>query len=231
MQEQQQAHVKTSTVKQLHDKTKVRQEFIKRLNALCLKNSFGKRGLQLDPETERVIELICQYLNKESEFEKNDGFSLNKGIWLAGNFGSGKTQIIQAYREVMKVANKATVGFKTCNEMNEAYLKQDLFTHKRAGMDGIKTFANRFDRTERIFDDLGEEETTLKDYGNKICIMAHILSERYKGAKDGCITHITTNLTKKQIGEDYGGRIESRIFEMFNFIHLGSKAESVDYRK
>jgi len=69
------------------------------------------------------------------------------------------------------------------------------------------------------------------DYGNKVCVMAHIISERYKGLKTGCITHITTNLTRSQISEIYGGRIESRINEMFNIINLGSKIDSVDYRK
>lgn len=147
-----------------------------------------------------------------------------------GNFGSGKTQLMETYREMMKKAG-INVGLQSCNDMNMRFLKKDEFTNKIASYDGIKIFTNKFDETERIFDDLGEEETTIMEYGNKICIMAHIISERYKGVKNGCITHITTNLSKRQISDVYGGRIESRINEMFNLIILGGKSDSKDYRK
>jgi DNA replication protein DnaC len=211
------------------DPIKVRESFVKILNNYCLKNSHGKMGLILDKETENAIELICQYYNREPKFEEN-GYSFHKGLWIAGNFGTGKTQMMLAYRDLKKVKNE-NVGFQSCVDMNMRFVKKDEFNNQIARFDGIKAFANKLDTTERIFDDLGEEETTVLDYGNKVCIMAHIVSERYKGLKTGCITHITTNLTTKQISDIYGGRIESRINEMFNIIKLGSKIDSVDYRK
>ena len=165
------------------------------------------------------------YMNKEIEFE-DKGYSFNKGLWLSGNFGTGKTQMLLAYRSMIK-----NVGFQSCNDMNMRFVKKDEFTNQTARFDGIKAFANKMDRKEKIFDDLGEEETTVMDFGNKVCVMAHIISERYKGLKHGCLTHITTNLTRSQISEIYGGRIESRMNEMFNIINLGSKIDSVDYRK
>jgi len=226
--QQQQAQEKIST-KPRFDPVKVRESFVKILNGYCLKNSHGKKGLILDNETEKAIELICQYFNREPEFEEN-GYSFYKGLWLAGNFGTGKTQMLQAYRDLKKIKNE-TVGFQSCVDMNMKFVKKDEFTNQIARFDGIKVFANKFDTTERIFDDLGEEETTVLDFGNKVCIMAHIVSERYKGLKTGCITHITTNLTRGEISNIYGGRIESRINEMFNIINLGSSIDSVDYRK
>lgn len=212
-------------VKPKHDKQKVRSVFVKKLNELHLKNSHGKQGLIIDKETEKVIELICQYINREVEFEEQ-GYSFHKGLWLCGNFGTGKTQMMLAYRDLKK-----DIGFQSCNDMNMRFIKKDEFNSQVQRFEGIKTFADKFDTKERIFDDLGEEETTVMDYGNKICIMAHIISERYKGLKDGCITHITTNLTRSQINDIYGGRIESRMNEMFNVITLGSKIDSVDYRR
>jgi len=208
---------------------KVRTKFISILNGLCLENSKGKRGLILDTETENVIELICQYFNRESKFE-DAGYSFDKGLWLAGNFGTGKTQMLMAYKDLKKFNNE-TVGYQSCVDMNVKFIKKDEFTNQTQRFDGIKTFSNKFDTVERIFDDLGEEETTVMDFGNKVCIMAHIISERYKGLKNGCVTHITTNLTRKQITEIYGGRIESRINEMFNVIYLGKDINSTDYRK
>jgi len=187
--------------------------------------SHGKQGLIMDSETENAINVICMYINKEVELE-DLGYSLHKGLWLCGNFGTGKTQMILAYREMIK-----DCGFVSCNDMNMRFIKVDEFNGKVQRFEGIKHFANQRDMKEKIFDDLGEEETTVMDYGNKICVMAHIISERYKGLKDGCITHVTTNLSRSQISEIYGGRIESRMNEMFNVITIGSKIDSIDYRK
>jgi DNA replication protein DnaC len=114
--------------------------------------------------------------------------------------------------------------------MNEAFLKMDVYLNRIAGEDGITTFKNRQDTIERIFDDLGEEETTVSNYANKYCVMGTILSERYKGFPD-TRTHITTNLTGKQVENLYGGRINSRMYEMFNFIKLGGSSDSIDHRK
>jgi DNA replication protein DnaC len=219
------------SIKQRGDSRQVRRLILADINKQCLFNSDGKRGLQLDSETERAIELICQYLNKEESFLKNDGFALSKGLWICGNFGSGKTQLLKAYKSVAMQMFNQNVGIQSCADMNARYLKRNDMTRQLALFDGIKTFSNKFDTQERIFDDLGEEETYVMDYGNKVCLMAHILSERYKGLKSGAITHITTNLSMKQVAEIYGGRIESRISEMFNVIKLGSRADSKDYRK
>ena len=94
----------------------------------------------------------------------------------------------------------------------------------------LQTFQNKSDKVERIFDDLGEEETTVKHFGNKICIMGTILSERYKGFPD-VKTHITTNVSREQLPDLYGGRIDSRVYEMFNMILLGASSDSIDHRK
>lgn len=196
---------------------------------MCLSKSFGKTGFQFDKENEIVVELLCQYINKEIAFEK-DGRSLNKGIWLYGNFGSGKTLMMEAFL-VMKKKCGDPIGIQTCNDINMRFTEVDKFTGKAQKFEAVKVFANKHDKVERIFDDLGEEEITLNDYGNKICLMAYILGERYKGFGNGVVTHITTNLTKEEVANDYGGRIESRTMEMFNFIKLGSSVDSIDYRK
>jgi len=199
------------------------------LNRMTMEASKGKRKLILDPETKQAIELVCQYANQEPEYEK-EGRDLNKGLWLCGNFGSGKTQLMNAFKEIKtQIGDK--VGIQTCGAMNSRFMKRDEMNGEPARYEGIKFFINPHDKVERIFDDLGEEETTVVDFGNRICIMAHILNERYKWKGNGVITHITTNLTMDQVKEIYGGRIESRIAEGFNIMKLGSKTTSTDYRK
>lgn len=197
----------------------------------CMVSSRETQGLILDDEMSNAIELICQYVNREKVFEK-DGKSLYKGLWLEGNFGSGKTILIKTYKDVYETINKdSTVGIRSCVDMNSAFMRVDKGSGKVDRYFGIQQYANKFDKIERIFDDLGEEETMIFDFGNRICVMAHILSERYKGFNSGVVTHITTNLTLEEVSSAYGGRIESRINEMFNVITVGGSSSSRDYRK
>ena len=210
---------------------KMLRAFLKRLDKKVQINSKGSRSLVLDDEFERAVTLVSMYTNNDPNFEKeSDQFSLNKGLWIAGNFGSGKTILIETYKDARSFFG-IKVGIQTCVDMNLRFMKVNEISREKARYEGIKTFSNKFDQTERIFDDLGEEETTINDYGTKVSVMAHIISERYKGMRNGCKTHITTNLSMTQIRERYGGRIESRVSEMFNVIYLGSKSTSKDYRK
>jgi len=219
-----------NTTKCIYNPIELRKFYIQVLNQLILERSGGVKGLVLNEEIKTAINLICQYLNHEPEFINNEGFNFNKGLWLYGAFGSGKTQLIKAYRTSKKILFRETVGFKTCVQMNEAFKRIDKFLNEPQRYNGIDAFANKFDTKERIFDDLGAEEITINDFGNKLCIMEHILSERSKGFPK-VKTHITTNLSMNQISSDYGGRIDSRSYEMFNFILLGKGVDSIDHRK
>lgn len=227
--QQEQQGAKGKNIKPLYDPNMIRYEFLKKINEICIAKSYGKKPFEFNKENKVVVELVCQYLNKEIAFEKN-GRSLDKGLWICGNFGSGKTIIMETYLAMKRKMN-ANITMNSCNDMNMYFLEIDKFTNKQKRYDGISKFANKYDKSERIFDDLGEEEITLNDYGNKVCIMAYILGERYKGSSEGAITHVTTNLTNDMISEDYGGRIESRVMSMFNLIKLGASVDSIDYRK
>lgn len=216
-----------TTTKPIYEPTEFRRFFLE-----VLANEVKKRGrtLQINDETKRAINLICQYMNNEQQFLENEGFTFNKGLWLYGAFGSGKTVLMLTYREVKRILFKETVGFKTCVQMNEAFMHFDKDAGKINGELGIASFANKLDTTERIFDDLGEEETTVQHFGNKFCVMGKILTERYKGFPN-TKTHITTNVSRKRLPELYGGRVDSRVYEMFNLIVLGKSRDSIDHRK
>lgn len=230
MLQQRQSSSDKTTTKPIYKIDEIRRFFINVLEDIIREKSNGEKSLKLNPEMANAINYVCGYLNREPWLLEQEGFSFNKGLWIYGAFGSGKSVLMLAYRKAKLILDKETVGFKTCTEMNEAFQKTDVYLNRIAGHDALKTFANRHDKTERIFDDLGEEETTVLDYGNRTCIMALILAERYKGFPS-VKTHVTTNLTKSQISEVYGGRIESRMYEMFNFVKLGATKDSIDNRK
>ena len=232
----QQVKLQTVTNEPRINSQAIRKYFLSRLNYQSLQNSFGKHGFELNEENTKVVELVCQYLNNEPEFENNQdkngvNYSLNRGLWIYGRCGSGKTEIVKAYRDLKKKLFQEAVGFKTCVDMNIAYQRIDVDTNKPEKLMGISKYLWNLNPSEKIFDDLGAEETTLKDYGNPFSVMPYIFGERHKGSKKRCITHVTTNLTPKQVGELYGDRIDSRSYEMFNMIVLGKNTESIDYRK
>ena len=73
-------------------------------------------------------------------------------------------------------------------------------------------------------DDLGEEETTMMDYGNRVTPVIDLLSHRYDRM---LFTMVTTNLTPKEIREKYGARIADRFNEMLEVIRF----KDISYRK
>ena len=60
-------------------------------------------------------------------------------------------------------------------------------------------------------DDLGEEEPTLMNYGNRVTPVIDLISYRYNRM---LFTMVTTNLTPAQIRATYGDRIADRFNEM-----------------
>jgi hypothetical protein len=73
-------------------------------------------------------------------------------------------------------------------------------------------------RFGHCFDDLGEEAVKTI-YGNKVNVMKEILQNQYERFGNTTI-HLTTNLNGKDIEEQYGSRVKSRMREMFNWIEL-----------
>lgn len=142
---------------------------------------------------------------------------LTKGIYLAGNTGSGKSlalQIMSIYRRVdnimIEINEKAmNLNFKPIrvDEICDAYAKNgDIGYYKRM--------------TILCIQDLGSEPTESQYMGNRINVMKQILE--YRGDRQDLITLISTNysLSNPKIVEMYGSRVISRLKEMCNYIVL-----------
>jgi energy-coupling factor transporter ATP-binding protein EcfA2 len=208
----------------------VRKEFLTYLNNKIQKMSDGKKNLVLNDEIERAIDLVCAYANNEPKFEE-EGFDFSKGIMLVGKTGSGKTLLMRALYAWRKAQLQKPIAWHNCKQVNVRFLEIDAHTGKHRGFYGVKDFCSiKFD-CEKIFDDLGKEETFVQNYGNKISIMDYVLDQRYDSRKTCGRTHITTNLSFSSIQQKYGSRLESRCHQLFNVIKLGTEENSVDHRK
>ena len=69
------------------------------------------------------------------------------------------------------------------------------------------------------FDELGREPIPAKYFGTELNVMQYIFQCRYE-LRHEAITHVTTNLTIKEIQTIYGAYIADRINEMFNVLDL-----------
>lgn len=188
---------------------------------ILYENKVFNRPFVLDSYNTPVFDLMCMYFSRDKRFEQM-GYSLHKGICLAGIPGAGKSWL-------MKIFNKnprQCFYIRDCKEISLRYQKDGMeiieeFSHP------IKAAVNDKDNYFKpqigvCFSDLGTEDLK-NSYGNKSNVIADILFERYKNNVIGDLTHGETNLTVPQIEDFYGARIRSRFSEMFNWIVLDGK--------
>lgn len=137
-------------------------------------------------------------------------YPLNKGLWLNGNIGTGKTtlmKIFAAYRQriglYFGVIEASTIAKKYRDSGEIFSLLKDL-----------------------CIDDLGRELNPSMHFGNKLNVLQFVLQERYNlWQNNGFITHITTNKTSKQILELYQDYIFDRCAQFCTIIDFSGKSK------
>jgi len=186
-----------------------------------------KREPRYKPDSycEPVIDLLCQWLQKDNEFLKLDeSYSFDKGILLSGLVGCGKTLIMRALASLTNVfsLNGAGVNMPFFNsvdsyEIVHGFAKKgyDIFD---TGIlrDGTYTCMIGILNNWLFIDDIGSEPIA-SHFGNTVNIIGELLTMRYdKPVK----TVGTTNLDCKSLKSFYGERVYSRMRERFNFINM-----------
>jgi DNA replication protein DnaC len=180
---------------------------------------------KLDAENSVVFELMCRYFSEDDKFISDctnlgiKNASLDKGIFLLGNFGVGKTWMMMLFarnqRQVFDVYNAKDIS-KDYQENGEEAMAKFLNKKENAFQDPT-AFYQKYSGLS--IDDIGTEDIK-NNYGNKKSVILDIFEQRYIKKNTGIFLHGTSNLTTKQLEEYYGGRVTSRMREVLNIIEL-----------
>jgi DNA replication protein DnaC len=182
----------------------------------------------IDALNRAVLEATVAYFARDDTECQKRGLNPQKGLFLTGQVGCGKTTLIQFFANA---AQRSPFRLITTREVTHQFLQEGYEVIARYGR---KSFRQKptgfglqllFDQPKTYcFDDLGVEPNT-KRYGNDCNVMAEILLDRYEQFKKyGMLTHLTTNLNAEELEGLYGPRVRSRLREMCNLISFPPEA-------
>lgn len=197
-------------LKKLCDFTKQDEITIKK-KYLEIASEFAQGNYQVGESNRHLITALLRYFTgNENELD----LDLSKGIFLFGDYGVGKTIIMQTIRKVLSELfpfNPNGYAFTSIEQISRDFkedstLKKCLYT-----MNDIPMHLCVHEFGER----LGE-----KVYGTHVDdVIESLFMLRYEMFQQhGKLTHVTSNFHPKDLG--YPPILSDRMSQMFNFIHL-----------
>jgi hypothetical protein len=181
---------------------------------------------RLDDHNTPVFDLLCYYFSESKDFIEIGTLmglnnpSLNKGVILAGNFGRGKTWLMSLFRK----NNRQVFHVEHAKDISKSFHvggEEAILRHYNKIKNAFNDPAVLYQEYSGLcIEDIGREDIK-NNYGNKTNVIADVMEARYINKCMGPFFHGTTNMTAAQIGEFYGGMVQSRLRECVNFIELG----------
>lgn len=146
------------------------------------------------------------------------------GLIFTGQVGNGKTTLLHAINSAaMYLADRGIINATDYGYEYKSDFGMAFFNAKQL-VQIAKTDWKRFETITKkpmlAVDELGEEPTTVLEYGNAINPIIDLIEQRYNLQR---FTLLTTNLDPKEISEKYGARIADRFREMLSIVVFGNE--------
>ena len=174
------------------------------------------RRLVWESDTETIFRELVRYFIGDT----SGMYDIHRGIYLFGDFGCGKTIMMQALQDFTRLIEErltaASVAYTPRTFRFTPAKDIAMEIQRTATTDSLRQYYTGI----RLFDDIGSEQEK-KIFGNEVNAMSEILLSRYSAWQcGGPPTHVTSNLAPHECREAYGDRIGSRVYELFNHVYL-----------
>lgn len=177
-----------------------------------------ERGIT-KPHVNENTKLILQELTKWFFCIPGGSIPLDKGVYLFGNYGCGKTMIMKTFRLVLNKINEFHPvphrAFKIvyCKNIIEQYRENPKFN------------MSEFQKGVWCMDDIGYGAQEVKKWGNSINPVEEILHANHKRLLDvGAVTIATSNLSLEDCQHLFDARVADRMYEMFFPVKMDGKS-------
>lgn len=194
-----------------------KQQFWRMLQASA-QSIMTRRGVHrayvVDDNNRKTIIQMYHYVTGSPECLWN----VNKGIYLGGKVGCGKTLLLQALCDILQMVSGYVIELIPANQL-----------YKRIQQDGIMSLSRR----PLFIDELGREQLEINDFGNRMRPINDLMEARYES---GARTFFTSNFSLDNLSKGrndkgemigYGKYVGERIQEMTNIVTMpgGSRRE------
>ena len=202
------------------------------------KSIVEKPELTITNHNREVVKQIIQWItNLEYDHKYDQGkgcgwedcdcklLKENKGLYIWGKHGRGKTSLIKTIAHAM---NNASRHFSHIPSV-KIYDYKSIYNKVKSQQ---KTANLYFKKGSIVMDDLGwDGEGELKIFGTRVNLVSDIIynrhksrlnamaESRYKKEKTHGLSIFTSNISPEDILELYGEGVYSRLIEMCNIIH------------
>ena len=157
-----------------------------------------RREYIIDQYNEPIMRQLYLYFTNSPQCVWN----LNAGLIFGGKLGCGKSLMMMAYlrisdqfsRKLTTMVHSKTLSGLIRQNGLEPYVRRPLF-----------------------IDELGREESEVKDYGNVVKPVIDLFGLRYE---EGARTYATTNFKYESLEKFYGEFIRTRMEEMMTYIQF-----------
>jgi hypothetical protein len=155
-----------------------RKIWLQRAIEVCQVEQKEKHGIEYsDAQKQTIAELVKYFIN-----DRSCSFPLNKGVYLYGNPGTGKSELMHIF-SVFAEINKP---FKIWNLAFEISIAKD---------DKDYQIVNTLSQGDACLDEVGFNDEPLVRFGEKVKVLDTIIYNRHlKYTRSGLITHIVSNL-------------------------------------
>jgi DNA replication protein DnaC len=195
--------------------------------ALSVVEAIGKERnskFRIDNENRFVYENLIRWVHADPEFKCMDPFTrqitqgrLDKGIYLSGNTGSGKSWAIEIMSAYSTIDNVRFSVFGAKKQLHWPCIRTDTICEDYATTGTIE----KYKKMSIIgIQDLGAEPPESLFMGNRQNVLQQILESR--GDQTNLLTIITSNLpiNHEALTRRYQDRVASRLNEMCNYFEL-----------